>query len=287
VTDRSKVKELALKVESGDIGDTRATFRVKKKDHSISWVEARITHARINDDRIAVVSSFGVTARKQAEKEIHKLSERIINIKEAERARLAADLHDELGQKLAAIHLEIDLLHGMIKPEDLKQQQSCQNITENVEKIATILRRNSLYKRPQMLNKVFLVTAVKQHIEDFNHSFPAIKVSFRRMGFKTRLAPEVELAIYRVIQESMTNIAKHAKANSVDIILTYNHPYVYLTISDDGIGFMNARDERFSKNSKEGIGLYSMKDRITSLGGIFDVKTTRGKGTVIRAEIPV
>ncbi|NLX52929.1 MAG: histidine kinase, partial [Deltaproteobacteria bacterium] len=92
--------------------------------------------------------------------------------------------------------------------------------------------------------------------------------------------------IYRIVQEGLTNIAKHARATAVDVILTYSHPQVMLTIRDNGAGLPVPEDAQESKR-KEGIGLVAMRERTLSLGGSFEVSSEQGKGTAIRVEIPV
>nr|MBP7342584.1 hypothetical protein [Syntrophaceae bacterium] len=155
-----------------------------------------------------------------------------------------------------------------------------------VERLVDIARDNTSSLRPELNNQVVLLPALLRRVEEFKMNQPGIHVDFSALGFKKRLRPEIELAIYRIVQEGLTNIAKHARATAVDVILTYSHPQVMLTIRDNGAGLPVPEDAQESKR-KEGIGLVAMRERTLSLGGSFEVSSEQGKGTAIRVEIPV
>jgi len=132
-----------------------------------------------------------------------------------------------------------------------------------------------------------LIPALKMYIIEFKERRPDIHVDLKAFGFKKRLNPEIELVIYRIFQESLTNIVKHARATKVEIILTYSHPHVILTIRDNGVGYGDTTKKMKANKKNEGIGLLSMRERVLSLGGSLEVSSTPGKGMTIRADIPV
>ena len=156
-----------------------------------------------------------------------------------------------------------------------------------MERLADIVRKTTAHLRPDILDHMVLVPALERHIDAFKSGQPNIEVNFQALGLKKRLNPEIELAIYRIFQESMKNIAKHAQATKVDILLTYSHPHVILTVRDNGVGCADAGKYRKSRKRNDGIGLRSMRERVLSLGGSFEVSSAPGKGMMIRADIPV
>ena len=138
-----------------------------------------------------------------------------------------------------------------------------------------------------MLDHLGLVPTLQWYIDDINNRRPETRIVFQSNGLKKRIPPEVELVLYRVFQEGLTNIAKHAKASHVNLQLTYNHPYIIFIIKDDGGGFVPSDSGIPFQNQRVGVGLLSMKERVSSLDGSLVIHSTPGKGTVLRIRIPI
>lgn len=286
--DRAVVKERGLMREKGQMTPEHYSFRILEKDgRTIRWAEMRATHAMYMGKPAVVANFIDVTKSKRAEEEIRQLSSRLVKVREEERKMFAADLHDEVGQILTAMHFELDALRKSLPPEAAGRGKRYEKLVRNVEMLADIIRKTTSHLRPDILDMMVLVPALSRHIEEFKCSQPGIHVDFKALGLKKRLSPEIELAVYRIVQESLTNIAKHARATAVGIILTYSHPQVILTVRDNGLGHPAADGSRRKRVHGEGIGLLTMRERAVSLGGSFDVSFAPGKGTTIRAEIPV
>ncbi|MDD5171220.1 MAG: PAS domain-containing sensor histidine kinase, partial [Syntrophales bacterium] len=288
--DRAIVKERGFMREKGQLTPEHYTFRLLgKDDKTVKWVELRATHATYMGNPAAVTNFIDITASKKAEEEIRNLSRRLVKVREEERKMLAADLHDEVGQILTGMHFDLDVLQKSIPPEGVEQRQRCENLVRNVEQLADIVRKTTTYLRPDVLEQIVLIPALTRHIDEFKSHQPEIKVDFQHYGLKKRLHPEIELVIYRIFQEGLTNIAKHAHASKVQIILTYSHPHVILTIRDNGIGCKELGKKKINKKGKneQGIGLLSMRERVLSFGGSLDISSAPGKGTTIRADIPI
>ena len=117
--------------------------------------------------------------------------------------------------------------------------------------------------------------------------WPDIRIEFQALGLKKRLNQQIEIVLYRIFQECLTNISKHAKATQVEIMLTYSHPRVIFTIRDNGVGYETSSHPSSSLSPPRGIGLLSMRERVASCGGTIDIASIPGKGTTIRAIIPV
>lgn len=223
-----------------------------------------------------------ISERKRAEKEIRHLSMKLITSNEEGRKALAQDLHDEFGQTLAALHMGSESLYNSIPEELGGQKRSISELTQLIEQLGDKIRSISSDLRPDLLDDLGLVPTLEWYLKEFaEQKKNEPQVNFQAIGFRKRLSPDVELGLYRIFQESMNNIVKHAKAKNVNVTLTYSHPNVIFIISDDGEGF----DDQ--TRGTDGIGLLGMRERVMAMDGLIDIRSGRGKGTTIRVELPV
>ena len=281
--DRTMVKERGLMREKSEILPTRYIFRTVKKDGITVWVDMRATHATYMGKSAVVGNLIDISQSKKAEEEIYNLSRRLIEVSEEEKKKLAADLHDEFGQALTSLHFNLEVMQGSIPVELMEPKKQCDGLIQIVERLADSVRKTTSYLRPDLLDHLGLVPTLEWYINEFTDRWPEIQVEFQVLGLKKRLNPEMELVLYRIFQECLTNIYKHAKAKRIEIILTYSHPRVIFIIRDDGIGYEQTRKGKSSR----GIGIPSMKERVASFGGSVDISSTPGRGTTIRADLPV
>lgn len=233
-----------------------------------------------------------ITARKQAEEQVarhrqdlQRLSAQLFSAQETERARLARELHDELGQALTAISLDLaEALKSL--PPDLPPR-----FTEKLTTARTVakealdqVRRLSLDLRPGILDDLGLVSALRWYLNRWNKNYE-IQVDFQVSGLEERLSPELETALYRVVQEAMTNVAKHAQANQVRVLLEHTPSTIVALIEDNGRGFVP--DEVFGRTPVEGTGLLGIRERISLLGGQFTLISHPGRGTCLSIVVPL
>lgn len=212
---------------------------------------------------------------------LHALSQRLMKAQEEERLHLSRELHDESGQILAALMVELGLLN--------RGQNSTNNLKDHLDKISSLSSdlQNNLHRlaanlRPASLDHLGLVKALEQYTIDFakQHS---ISVDFEAVGMENyRLPPEIETSLFRVIQESLTNVALHADASHVDVVLTHRNSHIVAVVEDNGIGFTTS-----SPDIEKQLGLFGMKERIEMLKGGFTLESAPGKGTTIKVEVPV
>jgi len=219
-----------------------------------------------------------INERERAEQEIRHLSSRLISSSEEGKKELAQDLHDEFGQTLAALHMNAETLQKSI-PE--QQKEEIGDLIGLIEHLGDKIRSISSDLRPDLLDDLGLVPTLEWYIKEFSEKRQDIHIDFQTVGFRKRLASEIELVIYRIFQESVNNIVKHAKGEKVDVTLTYSHPNVIFIIKDDGVGF----DEQ--TKGKDGIGLLGMRERVVAVNGHIEIRSVINKGTTIRVEIPV
>lgn len=221
-----------------------------------------------------------ILERQRAEHEIRLLSRRLINSIEEGRRQLARDLHDEFGQMLAAMHLNAESLLKNIPADMVEMKEKIEALIVLIEQLGDKIRKISSELRPDLLDDLGLIPTLEWYVNEFSHKKPEIAINFQAIGFKKRLSSDIEIVLYRIFQECMNNIVKHAKATHVDVILTYNYPKVILMVKDDGVGFDISQ-------RTDGIGLAGMQERTVSANGQIEIRSTLGKGTMVRVELPV
>lgn len=141
--------------------------------------------------------------------------------------------------------------------------------------------------RPATLDHLGLLPAIEAFVaEEISAMGANLKVDIEAAGFRRRLPPETEMVAYRIVQEGLTNVIKHAGARHVHLQLTVNHPHLIVAIRDDGIGIPDAGRHTGARSLEGGIGLLGMQERAASIGGMVEVRSRRGGGTTLRAELP-
>ncbi|MFQ5854299.1 MAG: ATP-binding protein [Anaerolineae bacterium] len=229
--------------------------------------------------------------RKQAD-ELRRLSEerghlleKTITAQEEERKRIARELHDEWAQTLAALTVNLDEASRAL-PDEMASQKHQLNRTHAVAVEALkALRQLILDLRPSMLDDLGLVPAIRWYAESHLEA-SGMAVDFRVTGSQRRLSPEIETALFRIPQEAINNIEKHAYAKEAVIHLEYQTDRVSMSIQDDGQGFDVDQVLRSGGKSR-GLGLLGMRERTALLGGSLQIESQPGCGTRIRIQIPV
>ena len=229
---------------------------------------------------VAIQNSLLLDEIRRNNRQLHGLSQRLMKAQEEERLNLSRELHDESGQLLTALSVQLGLLDRSVdQPEALRQRidelkNTAKKIQENLHKLAVNLR-------PASLDHLGLVTTLRQYIAEFNRQYE-LPVDFEAVGMEgRRLSIDMETALFRIIQESLTNVVLHAHATRVDVLLSLHNQHVVAIIEDDGIGFLDS-----SPGLEGHLGLFGMRERIEMLGGLFTIESSPGKGTTVRAEVP-
>ncbi len=205
----------------------------------------------------------------------------VIKAQEEERKRVAREIHDGPAQSLANVVLQVEYCQKLLEinpPEIPGELVALKNIAisnlENIRKIIFALR-------PMDLDDLGLVPAIKRFISEFEKT-NSIPVEFRFIGGQRRYASAIEVAVFRIIQEALNNVAKHSQASMVKVILETHCNSIGAVIRDDGIGFLT--DIEHGENS---FGIQGMKERITLLNGKIDINSAPGQGTELYFQIPV
>jgi signal transduction histidine kinase len=207
---------------------------------------------------------------------------RIVTAQEAERIRVARELHDETGQALTAIGLGLRGVSSNLASDKAKASNNLAQLEGLVDHSLIELQRLIADLRPSQLDDLGLVAAVRWYANEIQERTGLI-VQVNVNGVDRQLPGEIKTALFRVAQEALTNIVKHASARSADIYLGFQPGEVHLAVKDDGIGFNLARR---SASQRSAWGLMGMEERTQLLGGTFRLDTSPGKGTEIQVFIP-
>jgi signal transduction histidine kinase len=222
----------------------------------------------------------------QHEEEYRRLSGRLLQLQDDERRRLAADLHDSTGQRLAALVMNLDLLERAGEALGARSRQVLMESRLLAEQCAQEVRTMAYLLHPPLFEEMGLVKAVRWYVSGFmKRSGMQVVMTLDEIG---RLPMPIEMALFRVIQESLTNVHRHASVSTASIRLTKTANAVLLTIQDRGRG---RRDDLTEQNDAHvpatlGVGIQGMRERIRQFGGTFDVEFT-DKGTTVRVSVPL
>jgi signal transduction histidine kinase len=204
----------------------------------------------------------------------------VIAAEENERKRIAADLHDGVGQMMSAAKMNLSAFESDISFKDQVQKLSFEKIIGLVDESCKEIRSVSHQMMPNALLKSGLASAIKEFIDKIDNR--VIKINLYTEGLNERLDSNIETVLYRVIQECVNNVIKHSGANSLDISLIKDADGIAATIEDNGKGFDVNDKEKFS-----GIGLKNITSRIEFLKGTVDFDSSAGKGTLVAIHVPL
>jgi len=234
---------------------------------------------------LAVASAglaVNISEQRTADAKLRMLAQRVVELQEEERARLSRDLHDGISQCLVSIKLQIEA--GVIrlsKGTGQGAQAVLEKAAQQLNGVLGEVRRISHNLRPALLDDLGLAAALHHLSQEFSQS-SATPVHFQEEGVTDGLPEMANTVLFRLAQEALTNIERHAGASRIDISLSGADGWVTLRISDDGAGF---DAEGVAQHPKRGIGLRNMMERMDAIGGQFDIASTRA-GTVVQARVP-
>jgi signal transduction histidine kinase len=237
--------------------------------------------ARFSDDDLRLAESFAARAAVAvdlSERITHDALRRVVEAQELERRRLARELHDETGQALTSILLGLRTLEETL--QGAESRAAAAGLRELVVATLHDVRRLAVELRPSTLDDFGLATALRRLADSFTEQ-TGIAVDLHSNLPEERLPAEVETALYRIVQESLTNVLKHARAQRVSILLARRADVVAAVIEDDGRGFDPAR------TGDRGVGLVGMRERLALLGGKLEVESRKGSGTTLAVEVPL
>jgi signal transduction histidine kinase len=230
------------------------------------------------------IIAVDVTARRNAEEALRKLSGRLLGIQDQERRRIARELHDSLGQYLAGLKIALELLRNSTSPD--KNSQLLEECSDILEKSITETRTLSHLLHPPLLDEAGFASAASWFVNGFAQR-SGIAVTLDLPTDMPRLSESVEIALFRVLQESLTNVHRHSRATSAEIKVESDAEQITMEVRDHGDGMPSRVLQQLQGDgTKLGVGLAGMRERVHELGGSFDVDSD-GHGTTVRARVPL
>jgi len=216
------------------------------------------------------------------QKQLRELSHRILHVQEEERKRISRELHDVIAQSLVGINVHLAVLaQGVAAPETLQQQISRTQML--VEKAVKIIHDFAREMRPTMLDDLGLIPALQVHMKQFMAD-TGIRVSLKAFAKIDQSTSMVRTVLYRIAQEALTNVARHAGASRVEVSIETLDDVIRMTITDNGHGFQVSGKAGSRKNNR--LGLIGMRERVEMIGGTFQLNSAPGGPTTVQVEIP-
>ena len=291
---RDVVLRRIREIETGTPATPWRELKLVRKDGSAVQIEAAARPFTLQARHAIQVLVRDITFRKRAEYEreqlfqqvenararLEELSRRLVDVQEAERRRIARELHDQVGQELTALKLNLDRFGAQGSPAST---QAIDDAQSRVNHLVNLVRQMSLDLRPIMLDDLGLLPALHWHLDRY-FAMSGVRVNFKHSGVTDRrFPPEVETAAYRVVQEALTNVVRHARAQEVIVRLWTTDDTLSVQVEDLGVGF----DRDAAISARVSSGLSGMRERAALLGGRLSIESTPGYGTHLTAEFPI
>lgn len=214
-----------------------------------------------------------------------KAAASVIKAQEEERKRIARELHDETSQSLTGLVIGIRMVQEIVPDYMPDVQERLENINDLAHATLNEVHTMAVRLRPSVLDDLGLAAALRSYAKEYTEN-TGIPVEMQLLGMSHRLTPELETVLYRVIQEALTNVARHSNATSCRVTLRRKEQVVQVVIEDNGQGF-DSQTVMLSDEKGHGLGLHGMKERIELVGGSLEFDARPAKGTTIFIEVPL
>ncbi|MCL4501238.1 MAG: PAS domain-containing protein [Deltaproteobacteria bacterium] len=269
-------------------------YRIRRKDDEILWIQERgqiICNAEGWVDYVSGVvfdvseSQRAKMALLESEQRLRFLTSQLLTAQEQERKRISMELHDELGQSLTVMKLQVRAIESALRDDQPDLKQACLELRQYVDAVIENVRRLSRDLSPSILEDLGLLSALKYLLEGLGKHL-TVKPSLEVEDLNSLFPADAQIIIYRIFQECLHNIAKHAGACQVAVKVQRDGQAVTFSLEDDGTGF--EMDKVMNRSASErGLGLAALNERTRILGGSCTVSSRRGKGTKVVCTIPV
>lgn len=276
----------ALLKEAGQAG-AKIQVRLQAGDGSQMPVQISIRPTAKDGSNGATIGMVvtDLTEVRRTEEVLRALTQRVVQVQEDERGRVALELHDGITQMLCGILFRSQALVASLSAQDGPAKSEAMKLRDLAGKTAEEVERVSHNLRPSVLDQLGLVAALRDAGTEFTER-TGVCVKLACAPLIARLPADTELTLYRILQEALRNVEKHAQARQVTVGLTQPGVFVQLVIQDDGVGF-DPEHYPAKRNGKGGLGLLSMSERASYVGGALKLKSVRRAGTEIEVRIPL
>lgn len=214
-------------------------------------------------------------------RDLHLLASQLLRLQEEERRRISRDLHDDINQRLALLSIDIEMLEQQLSDAPVHTVRTVRTIQDRIVELSENVRRLAYQFHPSILDDLGLSIALRRLVDDFQ-ARTGISARFICKDVPKHLGQDIVTCLYRVAQEGLANISRHAKAKNVRVELMRLRDGLQLMMSDDGVGFdVNQHDGR-----RGSLGLLSMRERVSLVAGTFEIQSAPGEGTRVCAWVP-
>jgi PAS domain S-box-containing protein len=289
--DSSSLMKIFAGITAGQESLFRRESRFQRKDGQIVWVSLTFSLVRDADDAPAfIIGMFeDITYRKQMEAELRAVKRQLIVSEEKQRQYLAQELHDDPMQELYGIlfqleSLDVETVAGSALQNELQTQLMLAK--DSTEKVIQKLRVICGQLRPNSLAPFGLEGAIREHIDRFKEEHPTLKVQLELAYDGQLLSEEVRISLFRIYQQALGNVIRHAQASSVIVRFYYDDQNASLEVEDDGLGF-DVPDSLLTLARQDHLGIAGAAERAELLGGRLTVHSSSGKGTLVHVTIPL
>ena len=248
-------------------------------------IDARVPESALADrdmERLMSATNGMLDRLEEYRRRLREVAARALNAAEEERRRISLELHDDTSQRLAAVLMRLRLARGLTDQET--KDAVLEEVRRELADAADGLRRYAQGLRPPALDELGLGPAIESHVRHVSQ-VAAIPVEVRLDGVGRLESPEAELALYRIVQEAITNALRHSQARRIRVAVERSNGAVVATVSDDGIGF-DVDTVLGHYDGSHGLGLFGMRERADYVGGHVEVESGPGAGTTVRATVP-
>jgi two-component system sensor histidine kinase UhpB len=247
----------------------------------------------VDDDLLVLTLGLDITARKHADEKLREseqnlryLASQLLTAQERERERISRELHDELGQSLLVMKLQAGYIEKQLPQEQAVLKQECRKLTGQFDQLVDEVRRLARDLSPTMVRDLGLALALNRLVRDFSRLYGVQAEVEQTDVIDQLLSREAQINIYRIFQESLTNIGKYAQASSLQVVIKAEAGQVSFLIADNGKGFKV--EEVWGRDpASRGLGLMAMEERARMMGGVLEIKSQEGQGTQLTFQIPV
>jgi PAS domain S-box-containing protein len=283
--DREVMAERASKRLKGESVPSQYEVQRLKKDGGTLWCEMIAASIEYRGKPAIMGNIVNITKRKQAEEHVRTLTQQLMKAQENERQRIARYLHDNVAQDLSLVRIGCETLFDNYPSIHIGIREKSSELSKILKRSISALRNFAYDLHPPGLEQLGLVRTVYQYCEEFAEK-NKININFFAAGMDVLVIPfDTEINLYRLIQEALWNIKKHADASSVTLKMVASFPYIILRIEDDGKGF-DIKDRMVSAIKEKRMGLRSMEERVSLLNGKMKIQSRPTEGTKICIEVP-
>ncbi len=286
--DRNKIKKFSQEILNNNISNAKRTWRHLKKNGELMYMDITSHKIEFNNRKAILSLAIDITEQVKAENQlkdsyddIRRLHSHLLTIREDERTSVAREIHDELGQQLTGLKMDASWLLKKATGIENDQKEKLSQMILLIDETVKTVRRISRDLRPGILDDLGLVAALEWQSCEFEKR-TGVKCDFKAFISELTLNKNATIGIFRIYQESLTNIMRHANATLVNAYLKSHDNLIELSIQDNGVGF----DKNLIK-AKRTLGLTGLSERAIMLGGNLNIESEKGKGTRIVFEMPI